>query len=613
MSYPRAVTAQLLDFDASTVITGVLDQAFDIQFMDEMNGFGTGSCSLPISATDSNEVVRGRYVQILVAGTARFAFKIETTPQYSQIASGEEFDEILTATGRGWGCVTEEAIVYPETGLDLPLDYTYRLFSFASFYFANDGAWGPAQELYEYHDGVAYAVRVDSVLDTGADPEDPLDDVLTLYPAPIGFPWPLAEKNGPDGPAGEYIPTYWTIADGAAEDDVGYHFFRGTFLLSGSQATNFHVTADNLFTLFLNGVPILGEADDQMMWRGWKEVTLELPAGLYVVGAVVQNIDAPDIPYNPGGFLMDAVAISVYPGDIETSLTLALITSDSGWDSYFAEDEWPGWTPGQILTQLAEEAQARGALTQLNDMTWGDFGDSEGGDWDSSDPETTIEFIPTESFRVGQNLGDVLHQMTDEGWIDWHFRGDALDWDVWAQQTIGDVSGVSLQRGVNLLGLERGESSPYANALLVQYANGFTVVENATEITNYGTRVEDIYTTDAATIEEARRMGRVELRRRAIDGRAAVLVEVEPTSTTDCPYEGIVLGDYIDIPNQDEDGEDSMQVLSITCTQDEFGWAQWRLEVNARWRSPALERSQLLRTIGGKTMGSATDHGVAKD
>lgn len=617
MTYARDVTAQLIDTDGITVISGVLDDAFGIVFMKELNGFGTGTCSLALSDSDADDLTRGRFVQILVAGTARFTFKIEGSPQYHQIDIGEESTQILTVSGRGWGCIWEEFVVYPDGGLDVShvLDYSYRLFSFASMTFPNISGWGPAQEMYEYFDGISYGARVDSLIDPGADPDDPADDVVKLYPAPIGFPWPNDPKNGNGfAPTPTYEPTFWVCADGAPdEQSIGFHFFRGSFTLAGEQDTKFMITGDNLFTLFLNGIPILGEADDTLVWKGWKEVTLTLPAGEYVVGAVVENIDA-DVTYNPGGLLLAIVAVAIYPGDIETTDTLALLTSSAAdlVGSFFAADEWPGYSPSQIIDVVGDEAQSRGAIPAYVGSTVAEFTDSNGNDWDSLDPDTTLEFVPTFSVRLGSTGGDVLRQLHDEGWIDWMFQGDSLTLDAFTPLSLGGASAATFTAGTNITGLERGESKPYANVLLVQYANGFTESEDLAEVIAAGGRIEDVYSTDAATVDEAQRLGRVELVRRAVDANPAVLISIEPSSAADCPFEAFDVGDNVTIPGAFA-GTQVVQVLSISCEQDDEGHATWRMELNARWRSPEAEAIDLLRTIGGKTLGSAANHGVAKD
>lgn len=618
MSYPRTVTAKLYDTDDVTEISGALANSFGRSFMDELNGLGVGSCGLPLGDANIAQLTRGRYIGIFVAGVRVFTFKIESSPKYDQIQVGEEVREGIFVSGRGHGCVWDEFQIYPDGGLAVPaiLDYNYRLFSFASRTFPNIGTWDAAVERYEYKDGISYGARVDSQIDPGADPDDPGDDVVKLYPAPIQFPWPNAPKNGNGfAPTPSYEPTYWVTADGApSEESIGFHFFRGGFELAGTQQVKFEVTGDNLFLLYLNGVPILGEADDTLVWKGWKDVTLTLPAGFYVVGAVVENVDA-DVDYNPAGLLLAIIAVEVYPGDVETSETLALLTSSAA-DlpfSMFSADEWPGYSPSQILDIIGDEAQARGSALAYVGFTGTEFADSNGNDWDSLDPDSTLEFIPSFELKLSDSGVDALDKGYNDGWWDYHFSGDVLELNAYTPGTLGSGGPVAtFAHGVNISSLERGEGKPYFNALLVQWAGGFTDVEDSAAVTAYGGRVEGFLSTEESTAGDGQRRGRVELVRAAVEAAPAISMGIEPTSTADCPYEGVNLGDFVTIPGVFGGTEDK-QILAFHLDEDINGEAIWAAELNARVRDGDIDAKNLLRSIGGKQLGSAQDKGVVRD
>lgn len=630
MTYARAVTAQLLDYDADTVISGALDQAFGISGMIELSGYGFGECSLPFDDANILQLRRGRYVRILIGGTARFHFKIGGAPRYQQVSEDGKINQFVTVSGQGWGCILEEVIVHPEhPDLTLPLDYSYRWFTFASINFPNAGSWGNATEQYEYldFDEAATRNRVVGVENTGVDPDDPADDELELFVAPIGFPWPYAPKNGNgSAPTPVYAPVYWITADGApSEDAIGTHFFREAVLtLADDQQMTIFVTADNLFTFFVNGVPILGEDADISMWSWWKETTFTLPAGDHYFAAAAENVDVPSITNNPGGFLCAIVALAVYPGDIDTSLTLLLSGSDASWASTFSSGDWPGWRSGQIILQLLEEAIDRGALTQFDAVgstTFTGSVDSDGNPYTSADPDDPIEFIPSFSCRIGQTYGDVLRQLHDQGWGDWMMSGDALDLNFWAPGSLGGSSGVDFHLPTdpddpssgNLVNLERGETKPYDNYLLVQWAGGLTVVSDSAEIVALGTQDEDVFVTDATTEEEAQRLGRVELEQRKLDERSSIMLTIEPTSAADCPFEGFDIGETVTIPQVDGSGTDTEMVHAIYFDADDAGWVKWKLEVGQRWRAAAIEREETLRNLGGKTLGSPSPHGIIRD
>jgi hypothetical protein len=610
MTYPRAVTAVLLDDDGSVVAGNPLAAAFDISFYDELNGPGRGQVSLPLSDAGSAQLRPGRYVDCQVGGISRFTFKIEGNPDYRVIERGEEYMQVVTVSGRGWACVLDEAIVYPEYARDFVIDTSWRLFSFASPSFPNTGSWEAAHEVHEYLEGV------DTYMCYGHFQNAPDGQA---YPAPIGFPWTTNPFNLNAGvPTGNYVDTYWIRPNPTLMPDwlsTGYYFFRTEFeLIDDITPVMFTVTGDNFFTFFLQGVPILGEeinTADHWMWQGWKEHQMFLPAGTYTVAAAVYNISFDDLGAtspvtrlpcalegypggstygNPGGLL---VAI-FKPGDPVTAPEY-ILTSDASWISWYDQEFWPGWTPGQILLQIIGEATSRGALTIVSSVTFDDDEDSNGDPWRPVTTSVDRPDIPTFAVEVGSTVMDALAQLNEMGWVDWHVQSGTWVLDVWrGRRPSSPSASATLAYGVNIGAYERNATAPYANALMVQWEGGYEIVEDGDAIDAYGTRVEDVYSSDAASAGEAALQGENELLRRAQQAYPSIVVVVEPTSSADCPYEGYGLRDYLDTP----DGV--VRVLSIQCQQDDDGWAVWTLELNARLDVPERRRDQLLRQIGGR-------------
>lgn len=604
MTYPVTVTAKL--YSNANVFVADLDNASNIAFTDALSDVGSGRLTLPFSDPLADDMVAGRFVGIFLNGTRRFTFIIEGDPEYRQIGEGEEAEQVVDISGPGWAALAEHAIVRPEFDITLPLDPSWRVFSFASPSFPNGGAWPTSTELYEYLDVAEAGTRGRIQLIPDTDNPDGL-----LYPSPVGFPWPNSPKNGsPDSPTTVYIPTYWIWPSDADEGDEGYAFFFDDFTLADYQPVTFSATADNLWTLFLEGVPILGEEDDEMGWLGYKEVTIGLPAGTYRVGAVVRNVPAP-LAFNPGGFLYAAYVATT---DLESGTVpwVSAHESVAAWKSNFSTTEWPGWTPGQILIQLITEAEARGCWATLTGGLSTSFTgslDTDSATWQSSDPSTLSPYVPSFSIELGKTLLDAFDALYAEGWLDWHIRPDVPTFDAWGGDTVGSTPGITFAHGVNITSLVRGETKKYANALLVQWAKGYTEVEDTAAITALGFRVEDFISTDAETIEDAERIARVDLAKRAVDAKAAVMVGIEPNDSTHTPYEGFTLGDYLTMPSA-SGGTESIQCLSITCEQDGEGYAVFTLEMNERWRNPIIEQGGLLRSIGGKSLGSASVRGA---
>lgn len=612
----RAVTARLRDH-LGVLIDGALDNSYGRNFTHIGSDFGRGTCSLGREDPNVDELKRGRYVEILVGGTVRFTFKIQGAPRKTEISVGEEIRESVTVSGLGWGCVFNEAVLHPEPGVESPLDYAHRLWSFASRNFPNADAWEPVIEHYEYHEGVDVGLRVDAVVDPGTDHESTADDVLRLFPSPKDFPWPNAEKNG-NGfePTPGYDPTFWVYAFNAPSvDAIGYHFMLGGFGLAGDQEITFLVTGDNLWKFFVDGVPILENVDNTWGWRDWKPVTLVFGAGFHTVGYVVENVQGSSS--NPGGGLFNVIAVAVYPGDVETTLTLSLLSSGAADlpRSWFSDDVWPGWKAGQIIPDMTDEAQAQGALALYQGGTFTAHLDTAGNAF----PE-----IPVFAQDIGRTLGEALHSLDTEGHIDWDFHPDLTvgTLDVWVKGQAGTVTAVDFHEPTdpddvtsgNLRELTRGEVAPYANYLLVQWSGGTTVVEDTVEQAAYGSVVQGFLRTDAGSIDEAQAKGTADLNRRKLGSQAGVTVEILPTSAADTPYEGFGMFDYVTIPNEAHDDVDSVQVLSIDLSEDAEGWAIWKLDLNERPRAPQRELLDLLRSLGGVSFGGVPGGGgVARE
>lgn len=595
----RKVSAQLLDTDGSVVPGDPLAAAFGIRWYDERNGPGSGSLSLPMSEAGALEVVPGRFVNCITSypdgslPRVRFTFRIEGNPEITLVNEGEEFAAVLNVSGRGWTCIFDDSPTYPEVELNSRIDTPWRLFSFASPSFPNGASWANAAELYEYLDGVAVGKRFQ------------LADNGNYYPSPINFPWPISVNNYDQGdpPGANYEPTYWIWTESGSsseEYELGWGFFRTEFTLASDTTVTFAVTADNFFTLFLEGVPILGENEDHWIWQGWKEVSIMLSAGVYTVAAAVENVGFPGqtgpVSTNPAGFIMNAYEMD---GN-QTPVTLHLATDDQ-WTCEFVSnvDAWPGWTPGQIIDKLLDEAVARGEITMFSNMTAAATYDSNGEVWRPLD--TTVDSPYSSSFavNVGTTLLDALVQMYEEGWIQWHGQPGTFTLDVYRGREPSPSSAVTYTVGVNITSVEFASTSIYANALLVQWEQGYVEVVDAAAIASVGTKITALLSTDATSSADAEQAGRTELLRMAQEGWPAIVAGVEPTSAADCPYEAFQTGSWVTVPSING-GSTVARVLSIQCQQDDMGFAVWVLELNRKMLVPERLENQLLRQIGGR-------------
>ena len=613
----RYVTAELLDYDGSVVPGDPLAEAFGVNWYDEWDGPGRGGCSLSLSEAGSAELLPGRYVNCLVSngpgevGQARFTFKIEGNPNYDMIKRGEEKDQIVTVQGRGWACNMDESPIFPEFALTFSLETTWRLFSFASALFPNAGDWGAAVELAEYLDGV---VEADCYGHWQMAPDG------QAYPAPIGLPWPTNPFNLVSGvPTSNYEESYWLISGNQSNyADTGYLFYRGEFTLSELTLVTFDVTADNFFTFFLEGVPILGEqiaTANHLMWQGWKGKPIWLPAGTYTVAAAVYNISFTDLGGGPivqpacpaQGFAGGArdgnpagLLANMYVAGDALTPPVPILMTNSTWSAFYDPAFWPGWYPSQIIDQLISEGLALGAMTVGSAVSYSELVDTAGDAWRPFDTTYDRPDIPTIAFPVGSSLMQALKVMVDKGWVHWHVRPGTWMLDMYRARVPSSPTAIAtLAGGTNLTEYTLNSTAPYANALQVQWEGGTVVVKDLAAIAAYGTTVWASYSSDAGSADEAEMDGKNELNIRAQGSYPALVAEVEPTGYADAPYQGFRTGDYVAAPAKGG-GTQTVRCLSITCRQNAEGWAVWNCELNAKLDVPERRKDALLQQIGGK-------------
>ena len=620
----RVVSAQLLDGDGAVVPGDPLELAFNVNWYDEWDGPGRGGVSLSCSLPGAAELLPGRYVNCIVStpglddGQVRFTFKIEGNPQYDLIQRGEEVDQVITVQGRGAACILDECTIYPEYALNFSLETVWRLFSFASPLFPNAGDWGSAVELAEYLEGVSTASCYGH-WQMGPD--------LVAYPAPIGFPYPTNPWNLVNGvKTAYYTDTFWIIPpDMPSYADPGFLFFRSEFELTDLTLVTFDVTGDNFFTLFLEGVPILGEQisiANHLMWQGWKGKPIWLPAGTYTLAGAVYNISFTDLGGGPiyqppcpeqgwAGGLRDGsptgLLMSAYVAGDPINPPVPIIMTNSTWVGHYEPTYWPGWYPGQVVSQLITEAMADGGMTVYGGGTYTDDLDSEGLPWRPFDEAYDRPDIPTIAFKVGSTVMQALTTLKEKGWIHWHARpGLPLVLDVYRARlpdppvAVADLSGGlgDSAPDQDITELTRNATAPYANTLQVQWEGGTVVIEDAAAVAAYKTRVTAAYSSNAGSEDEAALDGANELFTRAQERYPAIVVKVEPTGFADAPYQGFRNGDYVTITTPS--GAETVRCLSIACRQDPLGYAVWTCEMNQKLDVPARRNEQLLQQIGGK-------------
>lgn len=573
-------------YDRDGVWLSDLDNGFALEWQDPLNDVGSGSISIPLDDADSALFEAGVEVRCYLYEELVYAFEVEQDPSITRIDEGEEHDQIVKADGRGRASLMARARVFPAKGLLNALVPQHRLWSFASPDFPNLDGWGTAVNLIRAGD--IDAVRFDIIEYTTVSSTILPDAVDYVHgAAPLGFPDPDA---------------YW-IWGQLDSTVVGFNYFRGQFTLATTLEVHIAATGDNLWTLYLDGVPLLGDDAKLEGWKEYKIVDLTLVAGTYYLAAVVENVFVETIVVpenNPAALLC-----SVYTTDENGDQNGVIYHSDDSWSAIAYPALTPGWTPGQIVLNAVAEAQARGLLAGFS----GDFTattDSHGNPWVGV--EGAGSYVPMFSVPVGGSVLDVLDGLVEEGWIDYRVKPGGKIIQMFNQNTPFD-SGIALVQTSNtdtqnIVSARYEPQAAPTNMMLVKWPSGYFELSDPTAITDWGA-FEGYLVIDAQDEADARRQAQIILDELK-NPKVSMVFDMDPHFTwngaDDRPYLTFAPGDYLTVPNKL--GSPGLYRLhSISVTQDDMGRPRFVLECDCRLFENEREREKLMKALGRGVTG----------
>lgn len=408
---PR-VTASIAAESSSTDLFQLEGHAVVIEWQDPLNDAGQGSVTVPVSEALAAELVHGRMVRCRIDGVPRYAFHIEKVGG-PLVATGEESTTEVTASGRGLlATVFERSLIYPPHGpATVPLA-DHRIFSFAdpqwASYIASSQFWPNATELWQQGD--------------------------------VGSLWTMADASA--APANWPDPTAFWIGGGPGTPEdapEGKTYFRTTLTLGFDTHVQIYATGDNLWTLYVNGVPTLGDDQNTLAWQETRTTTLRLPAGDHTIAAVVENTAG--VPgANPTALLVAIAEVDATGANIGW-----LLESDSTWKVLSNPATEPGWTAGAIIIAMMDEVLTRGGGGDL--------------DWNFTEQYDTAltpwPTIPAIAVPIGASLWDLIALLVGQGHCDvWMDPAGRWLLNAWRYGTRGQTRAVSLEQGDNLTGLE---------------------------------------------------------------------------------------------------------------------------------------------------------------
>jgi hypothetical protein len=580
------VTAVLLEADGTTVVTGALDDAFDITWQSALNDPGWGQLSVPWNSTGADEVIAGRFVQCLLDGVVVFHWQILRPPVVMTVSEEEEFGEVLTARGPGWIGGLTTALILPYGGLSNPLVPQVRQWNFATPNY-DDSAWIAATEINGAAEINPDRYQLLTIIVTV--PDEP--DVETVTPAPAPLGW--------------YVPEAFWIWGDADTTTVCRDYFRTTYTLADQSIVTHAATGDNFYTVYLQGSPILGDNENEACWQEHNETTFTMSPGTFGVAAVVENLEWPPAYVNPAGFLG-----AIFVPDAQGAVASLIKVTDDSWLSLHNPANEPGWQPGAVLIDILDEVQFRATIPHVS-WTFTTTADSDSAAW--SEPINGWSEIPNISVPVGGNVFDLLTRLENEAWLEYRSALSTMALEAYNRLGAGTSTTFEFEEGINIAELTFGDTELYFNRLMVKWGSRYQFVENSAAITaNDSIVVEGTVTVDAASYADADRLGQVPLAESSDPQPSITLKFLYPETWREAslaavnrgrPYEDFREGDYLLVQNQAGDGLESVRLLSLTVTQGDDGHAEISGELNRRINIPERERAELLVSLGMGVQG----------
>jgi hypothetical protein len=617
MPWTPRITFELLTREGA-LVTGIGPVTFDERFQDVFSGVGVGQMNIDPGLASIPDTLAtyavNQHIRCLIDGTAVFVWRIEA-PDGPTISKTEELGMFVTLQGRGWIASLDRAVTYPAAGVNVKPSPDNRIFSFASPDYPNEA------------DGWVAATEQSQV--SVIDPDRYTFDSAGVQAAtPIGFPTSSA---------------FWIWVD--ATDDEGTGYFRRTYTQAATQNVGIYATADNFYTLYLDGVPIMQDLTNPACWREYRPLEMVLSAGEHVFAAKVENLPLTGpvalvtnkeltsnvatlttaAPHGlvPGNLIRVTGVDSTFNGGYtitttptSTTLTYAKVAANVASTASGGEVLAPFPNPGGFVFGMGT-LNADGTVAEtllVSDDSWLALGypadepgwsagqiigtlltEAQGrtiltgltlGFTDDEDTATTEwPIIPWFVVPMGNDLLRVVQQLYDEGWVDFRMSASAFELQAWVKGTIAEASGITYIEGTDGT---PGSLVDLTHSLAAPIRNVLLVrfPGDYVVVTDSGSvstfgQFEGYLTTDSSSSEEATRKGQAVLDEQADAAEAAVSEIQEITQGVDCPFVDLLVGQTATIPNKEGDAT-VYRTVAQSCEVNANGEPTFMIEWNRR-------------------------------
>ena len=579
---------------------GTLTSAMSSEFVDEYNGPGAGTVSVPLDSADAALLVKDAVVRVIYRDAVRFAWFVETRER-TIADNGNQYT--LTASGRGLLAWLEDAIIYPQGGL---ADFLApdRPFNYAS----GPGDWRTSGN-YQAALGVQWK-----------------DDATGRAKLPVRWKDPQAQWIWRTNPS-------TTVQRGTV------NWFYRDFTLTEGKRIKFYASCDNAMDVYLDGQQIMSSSDfdkEAASFTQMARFTIRLGIGTHTLAARVKN-DKPWQRYDLEVATDDKVSCSGHGLANGTQVTITDKSGATGLtkgDNYFVRQKtdddfklatsnsdgtivnvttkgtvdlrlkvdntagfiltglevddngkdgavvvrtntnWqvsstePYWRPAMILTELIEEAATRGVY-RLGGITFGyDITAPTAGSW-TTEADLTL--------KVGSTLLTVLDDMVDLGHDFW-LNPTTLELDAWETRGTDRSATVLLDTGHNLARFTSTVERPIKTVAVVRTKDGWLRAADNTLRDANGWRETFLEYGNTASEDKARINAQRVLRRTGKTQVVASGVEVAVV-TGAVPYVNFDIGDLVSIANPAGSGLPAKARILSIALKDEGGGVSFQPEL----------------------------------
>lgn len=547
--------------DGKTLITP-LGGLLDFKALDELEGVGGGSLTVAVSnpiLQAYEHVLRYRnVVKVRIANKVVAAWWIKNREEV-MVGSEGEAARAYTVSGPGLLQWFEDAVLHHE--FHWPYSGTTRWFNWGSHgsaWFRSDEWTSPVK--------VRERKRPDHV-----DPNNPFRQLPRNWP----------DTGGASG-QGDYAWWVWDRENADQGAPEGYMFFRQNVTVNEETPCTLYITAKGRFKVLVDGEEVL-KITSRRAYRHTYTADFDLGPGEHIIAIRVRN-----------GRDNFAGMIAVLLGFVDPDAPgidgqLLTITGDSGWAGMAYPDHEPGWTAGELLATITNEAVDRGVtrLTYL-DRDYSMHKDSSNVDWDDY----------AWSFDIGSTYLSVIEGMRDFD-VDVAVDPDTITVSAWQPRGTDRTHSVFLTITSHIQ--EAVETVEYGiqNYFLVMAEDQWTQTEDEDSIADFG-RIEG-YVDLAQLSEKARDKVLNALLKKARIATKGYAGTFQPQDGNR-PWVDFFPGDRVSVADDDA-GWLTRKVVSIAVSMDQAGLPVYAVEFDGVKRD-RINRLQMIIDTAGTAVGS---------